>query len=419
MKNNKETVCAYPWNSVYIDGSIKTCCNALSELLTDDGNITTLDDLDTIRDSNSWNEVKQDLLDGVQNSHCDRCWKMEPNSFRKTQNEWFPETYDKIIENDSVKSLSLQTLTLAIGNQCNLNCRMCDPGASSMIEKEWQRESKHPLGRRVNLRPDVIVSDSGQSNIFLSDPRFLDFVKKNSEDLRDIYMFGGEPFIIIEEHLKFLQALVDTGNSKNILIRYSTNGTNTNLRRFKDLWKNFRAVDIQVSCDGMEEVYDYIRWPSKWSKMKENLKVYSDLNKYEDNITCTVGCTVQNFTITSAEKFRQYIKENYALKIYYIPVDYPSEFSLKGVPLDILKKVYKENEDESNIDPHFPGQEQLKSIMEDYINTHDQEESVKEYNNMLKVVKWQDEYRDQTLYDFFPDIKEWFADNPNRNNYDD
>ena len=46
--NNKDTVCTYPWNSVYIDGSIKLCCNSLTDMETDAGEKPTFDDLDTI-----------------------------------------------------------------------------------------------------------------------------------------------------------------------------------------------------------------------------------------------------------------------------------------------------------------------------------------------------------------------------------
>jgi hypothetical protein len=407
----ENTVCTYPWNSVYIDGSVKVCCNSLKDLLTDSGELSTIDDLNSMRDSDSWNSLRTNLLNGIQDPICERCWKMEPTSFRQTQNNWFPETYNKILETNSVDHMPLETITLAIGNHCNLNCRMCEPGASSRIHKEWERETPHPLGRTSNLRPDLIVSDSStdevKSKIFLNDPRFLNFIENNSSELKDIYVFGGEPFIILEEHLKFLQVLVDSGNAKNIKIRYSTNGTNINLRRFTDLWSNFKEVHIQVSCDGMEEVYDYIRWPSTWSKMKDNLKYYAELNK-KDTMFISVACTMQLLTLETADKFEKYIKDNYDLGIYYIPVDFPGEFSLKTVPQEVLTTVYSKSTNN-----------QLKNIVKGYINSYHMEDSVHEYNNMLKVVKWQDEYRDQKLLDFYPQIDSWFKDHPGRDNYND
>jgi sulfatase maturation enzyme AslB (radical SAM superfamily) len=404
----KDTVCIVPWNSVYIDGNVNLCCNSVKgPRLTDSGKIPTLDDLDTILSDKQWTEIRQSMLAGEKHPTCDRCWKMEPNSFRANHNNQFSDTLKKIIENNSSDVMALESMTIAIGNLCNLNCRMCFPNASSMLEKEWSREDKHPLGRGVPKRPDMIVSDLGIKESFLKDPRFLDFIRKNGEHLKDIYMFGGEPFIIIEEHLTFLQALIDVGSSKNITLRYSTNGTNTTLRRFTDLWSHFKEINIQVSCDGMEEVYDYIRWPSKWSKMKENLNYFADL-KRNHNIFTSVACTMQNLTLLQADRFEKFIKEEYDLGIYYIPVDNPTEFSLKTVPIEVLQKVYDNTPTE-----------RIKNIIQSHIDNYNESESISAYNDMLKVVKWQDNYRNQHLHDFFPTIDEWFKDNPARANYND
>ena len=403
----KDTVCTAPWNSVYIDGSVNLCCNITERMLTDSGERATLDDLNTILSDKQWTEIRQSMLAEKKHPKCNRCWKMEPNSFRATNNNEFPDTFEKIIENTNSDVMPLESMTIAIGNQCNLNCRMCEPSASSMLEKEWSREDKHPLGRSVSLRPDIIISDAGIEESFLKDPRFLDFIRKNGEHLKDIYIFGGEPFIIIEEHLTFLQTLIEVGCSKNIVLRYSTNGTNITLRRFTELWSHFKEIRIQVSCDGMEEVYDYIRWPSKWSKMKENLKYFAEL-KRSGNIFTSVACTMQNLTLLQADRFEKYIKEEYDLGIYYIPVDSPTEFSLKTVPIEVLQKVYDNTPTE-----------RIKNIIQSHIDNYNESESLSAYNDMLKVVKWQDNYRNQHLHDFFPTIDEWFKNNPARANYND
>jgi len=403
----KDTVCTLPWNSVYIDGSIKLCCTSPGPILTDSGDHPSLDDFNTILSGKNWTKIRQSMLDGKKIPKCDRCWNMEPDSFRASHNRQFPETFEKIIENNSSDVMALESMSLTIGNLCNLNCRMCSPGASSMLEKEWSREDKHPLGKGFSLRQGIIVSDAVIKESFLKDPRFLDFIRKNGEHLKDIYIFGGEPFIIIEEHLTFLQALIDVGSSKNITLRYSTNGTNTTLRRFTELWSHFKEINIQVSCDGMEEVYDYIRWPSKWSKMKENLNYFADL-KRNHNIFTSVACTIQNLTLLQADRFEKFIEEEYDLDTVYIPVDNPTEFSLKTVPIEVLQKVYDNTPTE-----------RIKNIIQSHIDNYNESESISLYNNMLKVVKWQDNYRNQHLHDFFPTIDEWFKNNPTRANYND
>lgn len=403
----KDTVCTIPWNSVFIDGHVNLCCCAEKGIQFPGSKRPTLDDLGTILSGKEWTEIRQSMLAGEKHPTCDRCWKMEPNSFRATSNIQFPDTFNKIIENNSSDVMALESMMVAIGSQCNLNCRMCSPSASSMIEEEWSRKDKHPLGREIGRRQGIIVSDLGIQESFLKDSRFLDFIRKNGENLKDIYIFGGEPFIIIEEHLAFLQALIDVGSSKNITLRYSTNGTNITLRRFTDLWSHFKEISIQVSCDGMEEVYDYIRWPSKWSKMKENLNYFAEL-KRSHNIFTSVACTMQNLTLEQADKFEKFIEEEYDLDIYYIPVDHPTEFSLKTVPIEVLQKVYNNTPTE-----------RIKNIIQGHMDNYNESESISAYNDMLKVVKWQDNYRNQHLHDFFPTIDEWFKNNSARANYND
>lgn len=394
--NKKDTVCVAPWNSIFVnDRSINICCNTLVPLTNDDGTHSTIKDLSGIKNNKYYTELKEDLLAGKQHPACDRCWKMEPESFRNNvYNKQSTETFDKIIEQEP-KHLPLEHMSISIGNTCNLNCRMCDPGSSSMIAKEWQRE--HPLGRGKHYN-NLIVSDSLQkNNNFLGDPKFLDYVKENYKHLKEVYIFGGEPFIIIEEHLSFLKLLVDLGVSKNIRISYSTNGTNTNLRRFIDLWKSFKEISFSISIDGIEGVYDYIRWPNVWEKAEKSINFFHNLTQENENFSMSVACTVQLLNITHMENFVNYIDTKYTKNyLFFIPVGYPEEFSLKGVPLSVLQEVYEK-------DLH----NQLNSIIKPFIDEYDELNSKEHFDKFLKVATWQDEYREQSLYDFYPEIKSW------------
>lgn len=393
--NRKDTVCPLPWNSVFInENQVNICCNTMTPALDDNGVKFKIDSLPTLKDSKFYKQLKQDMLDGVQNPACDRCWKMEPESFRtRVYNKDFKDTYD-LICSDAPEHLPLEHMSISIGNVCNLNCRMCDPNSSSMIAKEWRRT--HPLGRSGQFLQLIATDDKGRNNSFLGDPVFLDYVKDNHSKLKDIYIFGGEPFIIIDEHLKFLQLLVDLGVSKNIRLSYSTNGTNTNMRRFTDLFKQFRQVILSVSTDGMGECYDYIRWPNNWEKHTKSLEYYKNLVKENPNFVVSVACTVQVLLLKQYKEFDRHIREDYGFDRFYIPVNYPDEFSLAVAPKQLLEEVYEQNV-----------HEQLNSIIKPYIDNYDEEQSKELFDKFLKVTKWQDEYREQSLYDFYPEIRNW------------
>jgi len=396
---SKDTICTLPWNGIHLNANIGVCCNSLRALNSNNGELSTAEDLLSLEENNDLIQLKKDLLAGVKNPICDRCWNMEPSSFRKTFNQSYPETYQKILT-ESPESLPLEHIFISIGNTCNLNCRMCGPHSSSMITKEWSDpERPHPV-RPSNIGKSIIATDYDNTrSSHLSNPNFIEYVKNNYKELKTIYIYGGEPFIIIEEHLNFLQLLVDLGVSKNIKLQYSTNGTNTTLRRFIDLWKNFKEISISVSCDGMEEVYDFIRWPSTWSKMKKSLDYYYDFSNKNDNIALHVACTLQIATLEQIKKFENFLKTTYPKLSgsYYIPVDYPEEFSLKCVPLPVLK--------EYNNDPNLS--ERVQSIIKQTIDSYNHEESFKYFDNFLKTAEWQDKYRNQNVYDYLPQIKKW------------
>lgn len=389
---SKDTVCAYAWNAIHFSDSLTVCCNSQVRLKTNDGGKTTSKDLLDLKNNKDLIQLKKDLLNGVKNPICDRCWKMEPNSFRKYANDIYPETFNKIIT-ESPDDLPIEHIFLSIGNTCNLNCRMCNPASSSMIEKEWSA-SRHP----VNGRSDqVIASDQDFTNLnHMGDPHFIQFIKDNHQHLKQIYIYGGEPFIIIDEHLKLLQLLVDLGVSENIRINYSTNGTNVNLRRYIDIWKNFKSINISVSCDGMEEVYDYIRWPNTWSKMQKSLDYYYELSKKNDNIDIGIACTIQNTNIYQIEKFHEFIKNRYNNNVFYIPVNSPVEFSLNTLPISILKDLSEKD---------FP--ESVLICINEALQNYDIKETTENFDNFIKTLEWQDEYRNQNMYEYLPQIREW------------
>lgn len=386
--DRKNTVCTMPWNGIHVtDRDINICCNTNVPLLDDEGNRVNINNLSDIKSGSYIKKIKNDMLSGVQNPHCDRCWQMEPHSFRqRVYNQNFKDTYN-IICSDTPENMPLEHMSISIGNVCNLNCRMCDPSSSSMIAKEWERGG-HPLGKEI-------IAKSDRNNSYLGDPVFLDYVRNNCTHLKEIFIFGGEPFIIIEEHLKFLQLLVDLNVAKNIKISYSTNATNVNMRRFVDLFKEFRQVIFSISTDGMGRHYDFIRWPNTWEKHSKNLSYYKKMLDDNHNFFGSVACTIQ---ATNIEHLKDYHKwaTDYGFETFYLPVNYPEEMSLAAVPLDILKRVYNE---------HICGQ--IDAIIKPFIDSHNQETSKELFQKFLTVTKWQDEYRNQNVFDFYPQMENW------------
>ena len=102
--------------------------------------------------------------------------------------------------------------------------------------------------------------------------RLIEYVSKN---ITTLTIIGGEPTVIPEfyELLDYCYTN-DTLQNKNITI--VTNLTNTNPKMIKWLSK-MKSWTIWASIDGIGDVTEYIRYPSNYNKVIENIKFYKKL----------------------------------------------------------------------------------------------------------------------------------------------
>jgi MoaA/NifB/PqqE/SkfB family radical SAM enzyme len=101
---------------------------------------------------------------------------------------------------------------------------------------------------------------------------------------------GGEPSIM-PEFRKFLKRAVEAGRT-DIEIRMNTNATNIN-QEYRDLLSNFSNLHITVSVDAYDQINRYIRWPSDWSAIVENVDGLYQITK---NISFNVTVSIWNIS---------------------------------------------------------------------------------------------------------------------------
>ena len=250
MKNNP-VFCSAPWQATYYKESrkqYKMCCsfdtwtNAHSPVDYYNSDINQ--------------EVRNSILQGKWHPGCRVCQEQELAGGHSDRSS-FNWSFD--IQNNpvDVNRFNLKWLDYRPGNLCNLKCRMCDAGNSSLIEKEMNEypelEKFLPRAKGMNmteLDPAVVNED-----IF----RNLEFLK----------ILGGEPTIDPQVY-KLLEWTVEKDFAKNVELRYTTNATNVN-ERWTSSVNQFKTTRIQLSLDGSGPTYDYIRTPAHWDKVKENI----------------------------------------------------------------------------------------------------------------------------------------------------
>jgi MoaA/NifB/PqqE/SkfB family radical SAM enzyme len=108
---------------------------------------------------------------------------------------------------------------------------------------------------------------------------------------------------MIKEHRRFLEEIVRRGQSKNITVRYNSNGVLVDDKMI-DLWSNFKEVRFAFSIDAVAERNHYIRYPVSWD---ETVAALRKLDTTPDNIKVGIACAVQVFNVKHIIDFAKWI----------------------------------------------------------------------------------------------------------------
>jgi hypothetical protein len=122
-------------------------------------------------------------------------------------------------------------------------------------------------------------------------------------------------------------------------LKYATNGTTLGIskgRTIHDYWPKFKSIAVNVSIDGIHDVYEYIRGNGKFSEVEENIKVF----KAFPNVSRVVGAfTVQANNIMQIDKVIDYFINKMGIVFYSHRVTYPMALSAQVLPPELKAQV--------------------------------------------------------------------------------
>lgn len=301
----KNNFCSIPWihAATKTNGTSRVCClmsNHVNGGLT--GHNFKDHTIEEIHNSEFTRKIRKQFLAGEKPVECNTCWVKEDNggkSRRTFTNEMYKDVFDY---NKAVKVTALNGSTtqmpiywdLRFGNLCNLKCVMCGPQSSSMWYKDWAKvhstDHFYDSGTKINISDGNKQQrkDRASDYDWWESEHFWEQLDKHKDQLEHVYLVGGEP-MLVEPHYKFLQNLIDSGVSNNVVLEYDTNITNVHQRAI-DQWKHFKKLMLRCSIDDYGEQNDYIRFPSKWHKLNENIE---RINKLLPNTEIEISITWQ------------------------------------------------------------------------------------------------------------------------------
>jgi sulfatase maturation enzyme AslB (radical SAM superfamily) len=237
---------------------------------------------------------------------------------------------------------SIAYLDLRLGNLCNLKCRMCNPFNSSQIAKEHMELEKKDEAYKVVWARTFGKFDPRVNDIqeWFDSPVLWDQVIDLIPSLKKVYMTGGEP-TLIANNFKFMEECLRK-DRRDIVLFFNTNCTNVN-KKFTNLIGQFDRVNINASIDGTGVVNDYIRAPSHWEQLSENVETLAQMPNVVLGITPTVQ--VYNiFNLVDTLKWVDELNKKYKKNIFidFLINVHPSHLSVTILPDEIRHKVANE-----------------------------------------------------------------------------
>jgi hypothetical protein len=180
--------------------------------------------------------------------NCSPCKGLEDNgqkSLRQSGPDWI---LDNEISTDPI------SIDINFDKSCNAACVTCNSYSSSLWEKEESKLANKKI--KINKNDDVIINSINRivNNVSLKKLTYVKF-------------FGGEP-LFTDTHLKFIKHIP---YPENVTLHYTTNGSIYPSEETLIAWKKFKTIIFAASLDGVNEQFDYVRWPLPWNKVSQNL----------------------------------------------------------------------------------------------------------------------------------------------------
>lgn len=341
LKKDDGVFCALPFLHMLIHNSqpIRPCCtysDPKDDMLNTEKNVVR--NLQEDWNNDYYKKIRKEIINGKSLKGCQECYRNENNgdrSDRTSFNTRFlnilkenPELQDTYVDVEHGNSFKTPwDLDLRPGNLCNLQCRMCGPGSSSQLNKEYKK-----LG--------LVTFDEELQTEWFTEENF-EFLLRNIDKGKKIKFLGGEPTLMTGVS-DILDMLIEQ-NKTDIRIHFTSNLTNVN-RNFLDRIRKFNNISISISMDGVGPTLEYIRYPIKWEQLSNNVKTYLDIPGVR---SMDVSFTIQAYNITNILdtcKWIEEFNEKYDAAVELRPkiLTWPIHLSFKNLPKEFRDKYLNE-----------------------------------------------------------------------------
>lgn len=391
-----KTFCVLPWIHLasHPDGNISLCCNSdhtdlmsFAKNFVDDSFVLlnlSYNTFNEIVNNDYFKKVRLQMLNGKIPRACERCFNEESKGLtskrKKSQEEFkefdFKTASDLTLEDGTIKP-NLKFVELRLGNICNLKCRTCNPNSSKLWKSDYTTLEKH--------LPFVTKYDINYMNYeWISSDFFWDQLSGQFENLEQIYINGGEP-TLVKKHWDFLKKLIRYRDDIKLFYNINTTYVSNNAI---DIWKKFKNIELTCSIDDIEHRNEYIRYPSNWDEISENLS-----KLINSGFQIVIGQTISFMNYLYIPEFKDWVNEK-GLGLHHNFVYDPIFLSPSVLPVNVRDLIHRKFE---------------KSNLNDYeknrlINSFSSGNEPLLLQYALEYTKLLDKLRNQSFEKSFPEL---------------
>jgi sulfatase maturation enzyme AslB (radical SAM superfamily) len=248
---------------------------------------------------------------------CSTCQQQESAGFHSFRQASF-DIVEDVPHNKTV------ALDINVDYNCNAACVICNPDWSSTWHKQYT-QNVIPV-KQIDFKVTDYITD------------LIDNI--DYSEVRRIKFFGGEP-LLGDTHLRALDKIPDPSL---VSIWYTTNGSIQLNDTILKTWEKFKLVFVEISIDGIEQQFDYLRWPLTWNKITRNM--FSMRDQVPNNVLFRVNHTLNPFNIYYYDRLDNWFKENFNSNKCGDPLEiniHPAwgDWALARTPAALRGKVYE------------------------------------------------------------------------------
>ena len=317
MRKLNEKFCIAPFSVISISpkGFVRPCCVQNYSQMYTEPNVNIKDDSESIIWPTPLIQALRNTMLGdnivEKTPQCSYCWDAEAagvKSYRQLTNLVHPIT---LVDDPEIISLDIQ-----FGSLCNLSCLMCGPTFSSHLYSTRKKLEK--MTTNTELLHYYKKTNMSDDNLdWTKDDNSYSKLLKLAETATSISITGGEP-LLNPRFKSFLEYLLN----KDVKIKFLRITTNSTIYddEIIDIINKFSKVLFKISLEGLNEIDEFIRWPTKWAQKQENIKKFTQRFN-SSNVQLLFSSVIQTLNIFYLKDIKDFVKSlDYSNKIFNLQI---------------------------------------------------------------------------------------------------